>query len=366
MRTNLGAPHSLGRALRRRWQMQMGMLLVTSICFGGRPVVADAAEPLEESRPADSTDGDPEEVSPLRLRRVTDKTLGGRQFWADVEFFHSWRIQQNVLTGHFRLLDEDDYRHASGTLEACQAQLAEIRAQRKLAPMSGEAVILVHGLVRSHKSMNRLQRHLELEQAGYQSFSFGYPSTQIRIDEAADYLHRAIQSLEGIERIHFVAHSMGGIVVRSCLAQHPDPRVGRVVMIATPNLGADLADRFHRLRLFQAMFGSAGQQLVGNPEGFIAALPAPTFEFGVIAGGRGNERGYNPLIPGDDDGTVSVASTRLTGAADFVLVDRLHTFLIIDPTTRDYTVRFLKEGRFRLDAGPEPIVAKLNKDFGKD
>lgn len=357
MKVDGGGPLSLSHFLRRRWQM--GMLLVTSACFGGRPAPANDAEPVEPQATEASLIPGEEETRP---RRVTDKTLGGRQFWADAEFFHGWRIQQNVLTNHYRLLDEDDYRHASGTLEDCRARLAEVRAEQKLPAMSGEAVVLVHGLVRSHKSMHRLQRHLELEQAGYRTFSFGYPSTRIGIDDAAKYLHQVVQSLEGFERIHFVAHSMGGLVVRSCLAQHPDPRVGRVVMIATPNLGADLANRFHRLRLFQAVFGSAGQQLVGAPDGFIAGLPAPGFEFGVIAGGRGDERGYNPLISGDDDGTVSVASTRLPGASDFVVVDRLHTFLIVDQTTRDYTLRFLREGRFRDQADAEPILTEKPAD----
>lgn len=354
MRTDGGGPLSLSQFLRRRWQT--GMLLVTSACFGDRPAPANDAEPVDSSQTDTSLIPEEEEPRP-RVRRVTDKTLGGRQFWADAQFFHGWRIQQNVLTDHYRLLDEDDYRHASGTLDECRTKLTEIQTERKLPAMSGEAVVLVHGLVRSHKSMNKLHRHLALEQAGYQAFSFGYPSTQIGIDDAAGYLHQVMQSLQGFERIHFVAHSMGGLVVRSCLAQHPDPRVGRVVMIATPNLGADLADRFHRLRLFQTLFGSAGQQLIGAPEGFIAGLPTPGFEFGVIAGGRGNDRGYNPLITGDDDGTVSVASTRLPGAADFVVVDRLHTFLIVDQTTREYTLRFLKEGRFRAETEAEPILA---------
>lgn len=288
-------------------------------------------------------------------RGVLSKTLGGRQFWADVQFFHQWRIQRNVLTGHYRLLDEDDYRHASGTLEECRQALADIREADDLPPMSGEAVILIHGLIRSPKSMSKLKRRLRIDQDGFQTFSFGYPSTQVDIAESAEYLHQVIESLEGIERIHFVVHSMGGLVVRAYLAGHDEPRLGRMVMIATPNQGAELADRFHRNVLFRALYGKAGQQLTRDPDGFIAGLPVPGFEFGVIAGGRGTARGYNPLIPGDDDGTVSVDSTRLEGAADFVVVDRLHTFLVADDQTREYTIRFLKEGRFREEDERQPI-----------
>jgi pimeloyl-ACP methyl ester carboxylesterase len=305
--------------------------------------------PSKDDRPSTETAPAPPKQQLLR------KTLGGRQFWADVEYFHDWRIQQNVMTSHYRLLDGDDFRHASGDLETCRRRLAELRVSRKLPEMSGEAVILIHGMIRSSKSMRKLQRNLELEDAGFRTFSFDYPSTRVDIERAAEYLHGTIESLHGIERIHFVVHSMGGLVVRAYLARHADPRIGRMVMIATPNSGAELADRFRGNALYRAILGPAGQQLNRDPDGFIAQLPIPEFEFGIIAGGRGTAAGYNPLIPGDDDGTVSVASTRLAGARDFVLLDRLHTFLITAPEARDYTVRFLQEGRFRPDGEPQPI-----------
>ena len=73
-------------------------------------------------------------------------TMGGKQFWADELFFQQWRIQQNVLTGHYRLLDGKDFRHASGSYEECLAALDEIKQKRKLPPMQGKAVIVLHGL----------------------------------------------------------------------------------------------------------------------------------------------------------------------------------------------------------------------------
>lgn len=278
-------------------------------------------------------------------------TLGGRQFWADVCYFHDWRIQQCAVTKHYRLLDGADYRHAWGTLEQCQAKLREIRRVRKLPPMSGEAVILIHGIARSSKSMRVLRQALdgdapEMQTTGYRTFGFDYPSTRVGIEESAEYLSRVIESLEGIERIHFVTHSMGGLVVRAYLAKHNDPRLGRLVMIATPNQGAELASLLKSNLLFKLIYGPSGQQLPADPDGFIAKLPAPSIEFGIIAGGRGDERGYNPLIPGDDDGTVSVACTKLDGCADFVVVNRLHTLIVRAPETREFALRFLKDGCF--------------------
>ena len=149
------------------------------------------------------------------------KTLGGGQFWGDVLFFHGWHIQQNVFTKHYRLLDEHDNRHASGTLEQCREKLDQIKSDRKLMPMTGRGVVLVHGILRSSKCMTAMAA--TLNEAGYRTFQFDYPSTQVSIPDAAEYLHQTIESLEGIEELSIVAHSMGGLVSREkfyCSRRH--------------------------------------------------------------------------------------------------------------------------------------------------
>jgi pimeloyl-ACP methyl ester carboxylesterase len=280
-------------------------------------------------------------------RDITMKTLGGRQFWGDLQFFHQWRIQRNVLTGQCRLLDGDDYRHASGTLEECQKKLDEIKEANKLPPMKGRAVILVHGIFRSSKSMAKVRKALQGDDC--EVFGFDYPSTRVTIADSAEYLHESLQSLEGIDDIQFVVHSMGGLVVRAYLAKHRDPRISRMVMIGVPNLGAEMADLLKQNFLFKTLYGPAGQQLGSDPEGFIAGLPTPDFEFGVLAGARGTLNGYNVLIAGDDDGTVSVACTRLPGATDFVSIPCLHSFLVGNAEAVGYTKHFLKHGCFRKE-----------------
>ena len=284
---------------------------------------------------------------------VPIKTLGGLQFWTDIHFFHDWRIQKNVFTGHCRLLDGKNYRHAWGTFSDCLGRLEEIRREQQLPPMSGRAVVLVHGIVRTSQSMKAMRE--PFEQAGYRVFSFGYPSTQITIEESADLLHRAVSSLEGIQEINFVVHSMGGLVVRAMLAKHEDKRIRRIVMLGVPNLGAHMADRLKGLSLYRAIFGPAGQQLVTDPDGLIAKLPAPKCEFAIIAGARGTENGYNPLIPGDDDGTVALSSTRLPGAADFMTVSCLHSFLMYSREAIEAAVRFIQTGCLRASGQRQPI-----------
>ncbi len=281
------------------------------------------------------------------------KTLGGRQFWGDVRFFHDWRIQHCVLDDHYRLLDGKDVRHAWGTLEACERRLEEIRVEQKLPPMSGRAVIFVHGIVRSSKSFDPMKA--KLEDAGYHVFGFDYPSTRVEIPEAATYVRKCVDSLEGITEINFVVHSMGGLVVRASLADGADPRLHRIVMLGVPNLGARMANLLQKNTLYRILYGPAGQQLVKDPDGLIASLPTPPCEFALISGARGTPNGYNPLIPGDDDGTVSLESTRLPGASDFMTVNALHSSMMRNATVIEATERFLRTGALRESGETEPV-----------
>jgi hypothetical protein len=283
------------------------------------------------------------------------KTLGGMQFWGDVAWFHGWRIQHNVFFKQHRLLDPQNRRHASGTLEACEKKLEEIKKEKNLPEMKGHAVILIHGIVRSSKSFNKMAQ--TLKQDGYTVIGFDYPSTQVEITKSAEYLHQLLESLEGVEKISFVVHSMGGLLVRCYLNDHKDERIERMVMLGVPNHGANMADLLKNNLLFKLIFGPAGKQL-GINGGFIDSLPTPEFEFGIIAGARGKEKGFNPLIPGDDDGTVSVESTCLPGACDFATVPALHSFMMNHADTITYTRHFLKTGQFRKDGERKPILKK--------
>lgn len=284
---------------------------------------------------------------------VQPKTQGGRQFWGDVHHFQGWRIQQNVFTGDHRLIDPDALRHTWGTFEECQATLAEISQKRKLAPMDGRAVILIHGLLQSSKCMAAMAFHFE--RAGYTTVEFDYPSTQVSIPEAARYLDKVINSLDGIDEINFVTHSMGGLVVRAYSKDFHDTRIKRMVMLGTPNRGAELADITHQSWFLRALAGPGARQLGTRSDGLIPKLPLPKCEFAVIAGCCGTPVGWNPLIPGDDDGTVTVESTKLPGAADFVTVRAFHSRLLWENESITHAVNFIRDGRLRLDREPQPI-----------
>ncbi len=291
-------------------------------------------------------------MSPGRLNLPTP-TFGGRQFWSDLQFFRGWRIQQHIYSGHFRLIDPSDIRRAWGTLDDCQKALDEEKRARNLAPMSGTAVIALHGILRSSQVWREMEK--TMEQDGVTFVRLDYPSTQKPIDEFAAQLHSVIQSLEGIDEIHLVAHSLGGLVVRKWCQDYSDTRVRRLVMIGTPNCGAEMADMLQRNWLYRGVFGPSGQQLIANTAGYISKLPPPTMEFAVIAGAKGTPDGYNPLIPGDDDGIVTLKSAFLPGAVDSLTVRGLHSFQPWNPEIIEATRRYLKTGALRESGVREPI-----------
>lgn len=294
--------------------------------------------------------------------QIDTKTMGGRQFWGDLKFFHGYRIQQNVLTKHHRLLDPEDIRKAWGTREECEQALADIAAQRDLQPMEGKAVILIHGIIRSSKSFYKMGK--ALREDGYIVVGFDYPSTRMKLEESVKFLQSTIDSLEGVDQIDLVCHSMGGLLVRTYFQvaqEEADPRICRLVMMGTPNQGAEMANLLKKNLAFQWIMGPAGQQLVMDENGKIASLPTPVCEFGIVAGARGTENGWNPIIPGDDDGTVSLQSAQLPGARDFMTVTSLHSFVTEDAEGIAGVRRFLKHGHFR-ESGIRAPIGRSVKD----
>ena len=174
-----------------------------------------------------------------------------------------------------------------------------------------------------------------------------YPSTKESFDELVDGLSRAAErDSASCPKIHFVGYSLGALLVRAYL-QHPHLKsIGRVVMIGPPNHGSEIVDHIGGAWLFRAVFGAVGAQLGTSAESLPARLGPPDFEFGVIAGNQA----INPFgwlwIRGENDGEVSVESTRLDNMKDFILVPENHTFMMNGPEVATETVAFLRTGHF--------------------
>ncbi len=287
-------------------------------------------------------------------------TMGGKQFWADELFFHQWRIQQNVLTGHFRLLDKNDVRYAWGTFDECKAALEKIKSERHLPPMKGKAVIVLHGICGTRLHMKKICDYLQAS-GGYEVFNVAYPTTQKEIAEHAKTLAKIIDNLDGIEEVNFVAHSMGNVVIRHYLhdlkvaeAANPAaesakkrPKFNRFVMLAPPNHGSGLAKYFSENILYKTVTGDSGRELGRDWSRLESQLATPDFEFGIIAGGKGGAKGYNPLLAGDNDGVLGVETAKLAGAKDFIVIPAMHPLLQNNSLALTCTLHFLQEGTFR-------------------
>lgn len=272
-------------------------------------------------------------------------TLGGLQFWADEMIRCGWRIQRSVFTGHCRLLDSADRRQAWGTFAQCEVAMRRLQEAAGLEPAGERAAVLIHGILGWKDRWAPMSD--ALRRRGLEVIDVNYPSTRARIEDHVAQLRTVLANMDEFEEINFVTHSMGGLILRRLLADWPDLPARRAVLIAPPNRGAVTADLVREFFAYRLVFGPAGQQLVTGVASFTHGLPPPRCEFGVIAGGRGDDVGFNPLIAGDDDGVVPVESTRLEGMSDFLLVPRLHSAIIRAPEVVAATVRFLETGRFR-------------------
>jgi len=233
----------------------------------------------------------------------------------------------------------------AGVLLAACATAPEARVLT--ASASNECVVLLHGLNRSWRAMRPMAE--ALQQAGFTTVNVDYPSQSGPIEDIAPEavgLGVADCRETGAQKIHFVTHSLGGILLRYENEREPIADLGRVVMLGPPNQGSELIDITEDWPGFDSINGEAGLQLGTGPDSMPSRLGPVNFELGVIAGTGTINLLASALLPETDDGKVTVARTRVDGMDDFLIVGNSHRYITRSTVVIRNTEAFLKTGHF--------------------
>ncbi|MCC3861145.1 hypothetical protein [Pseudemcibacter aquimaris] len=266
------------------------------------------------------------------------QNLGGRYIWSDVILQGDYHIQKNVKSGEYRLLDGNRKRLLFGSYDDCKAALDDIKPTFP----HDHLILLIHGLGRHAGIMDKPK--MALREAGFSAHSLNYATLFEGVKDHADHFTHLIENLNGIRKISFVTHSLGGLVAREILSRNTnwnDITAERLVMMGTPNQGAEIAEFLSRMNTFHFITGQSGQDV--RPGGTLATLPEPPIPSMVIAGGLGNDIGFNPLLKGDNDGIVTVDETRLNMDHEFRLVKVIHTTIMDHPDSIEAMMGFLNK-----------------------
>ncbi len=221
-------------------------------------------------------------------------------------------------------------------------------ADDKPTAHDSECVILLHGLARTSSSLNKLEKRIRSR--GYTVVNIDYPSRHKKIEELT-----AIAVTHGIDQcrqstadtIHFVTHSLGGILVRYYLSTGTIPELGRVVMLAPPNQGSNVVGSFSDYPGYEWINGPAGYQLGKDEKSIPLQLGPADFEVGIIAGDKTINLILSTAFDGPNDGKVAVKDTKLEGMKDFLLVHHSHPFIMDSDAVIDQVIFFLEHGIFK-------------------
>ncbi len=223
---------------------------------------------------------------------------------------------------------------------------------------SRDVVVLLHGLAETPLTMAPLEA--ALMQDGYRVHNPPYPSTSASIETLADeFVRPLLNRFSDAHQVHFVTHSLGGVLLHACLQDMPPANLGRVVMTAPGLQGSEALEAYRHIWLFRMMFGPAAFQSGTEADAFARRLVQEAgYELGVIAGCVSRDPMANLFIPWPHDGKISVARTKIAGMRDHLVLPTAHDLIASDPVAIAQTLRFLRSGHFFHLMAPDTKLAE--------
>lgn len=247
-------------------------------------------------------------------------------------------------------------------LSLCFIQLPIAKVHESPVARTGDCVILLHGLARTSASMWWLKR--QLKQHNYTVVNAGYYSMANGISESANkVIPQAVAQCQKqkANEIHFVTHSMGGILVRSYLQTHQINRLKTIVMLAPPNNGSEIVDRLLQSSAYEKLAFQSFKQLSARPDSYVNSLQPIEAEIGVIAGVDSYNPRFSKWLPGDDDGKVSVKSACLPEMKAMLVISANHTSMTFSQDVRNQVVHFLEQGAFNTALIEEHLARVIQR-----
>ena len=236
-------------------------------------------------------------------------------------------------------------RIVTGVLLALMLGLGGCKSVYEFSNPPREQVILLHGLGRTDRAMFFLQKRIS--EAGYTTHNIEYRSLKdtpdVIINKVGEEIARCCKN--NGRPVHFVGHSLGGLVVRAYLERHPLNNLGRVVLIGTPNQGSELVDRYGDDWFF-GLLGPTARELGTDRSDLPKRIAPPHYPLGIVAGASSFRPIFSRILPGPDDGMVAVESTKMAGMTDFLLVDTSHGMLRYNKTVAEEAIYFIRHGKF--------------------
>ncbi|MCP4132251.1 MAG: alpha/beta hydrolase [bacterium] len=221
-------------------------------------------------------------------------------------------------------------------------------SETTVRPNSGDYVVLLHGLSRSADSMEKLARYLH--EMGFAAINLDYPSSENNIHYLANtFLAKNLEAYctDPEKKIHFVTHSLGGIIVRYYLKYNNSINTGRVVMLAPPNQGSEMSDVMAQTPM-RWVLGPAITELGTGKNSIPQRLGPVNFDLGVIAGNISiNWINSLFIIPGTDDGKVAVNRAGVKNMKDFLIVERSHPYIMKGDEVLEEVYYYIQHGQFK-------------------